>query len=178
MNKAILLCASIGWQTINDEEDGPKSRHIVVSVSWMPYVISYKRCKFNYHISGEFTNLTQREPQLIEMMVDRIARYFARASAKLMEQNMSEVSDLTDACDELRRGLPDGFRAFLENGNVWIHHFNQVQVVPKGSRYRAEDGEWYEAEENMIIVVHCGAASQMMTQEEFTKIQGYDTERA
>ena len=95
-----------------------------------------------------------------------------------MDQNHVEPSDMSEACEELRRGLSDGFRNFLENDKIWIHHFNQVQVVPKGSRYRAEDGEWYEAEEDMMIVVHCGAGSQMMTQEEFTKIQGYDTERA
>ena len=171
MKKAILLCASIGWQTIYDEKGRPKARHIVVSVSWMPYEMSYKRCGFNHHISGAHANLMQREPQWIEMMVDHIARCFASAAAKLMERNHAEPSDMTEACDELRRGLPDGFRAFFENENVWIHHFCHVLNVPKGSRYRASDGEWYEAEEDMMIAVRYGAGEQMMTQSEFERLK-------
>lgn len=171
MNKAILLCASIGWQTIYDEKGRPKARHIGVSVSWMPYEISYKRCGFNHHISAEYANLMQREPQRIEMMVDHIARCFASAAAKLMEQHHAEPSDMSEACDELRRGLTDGFRSFLENDKIWIHHFNEVLNVPKGSRYRAQDGEWYEAEEDMMIVIHCGAGEQMMTQAEYERIK-------
>ena len=115
MKKAILLCASIGWQTIYDEKGRPKARHIVVSVSWMPYEMSYKRCGFNHHISGEYANLKQCKPQRIEIMVDHITRCFASAAAKLMEQYHAEPSDMSDACEELRRGLPDGYRSFLEN---------------------------------------------------------------
>ena len=66
---------------------------------------------------------------------------------------------------------PDGFRAFFENENVWIHHFNQVLNVPKGSPYRASDGEWYEADEDMMIVVRCGGGEQMMTQAEFERFK-------
>ena len=178
MEKAVLLCASIGWRSRYNEKGEPTGRDMAVSVRWMPYKMSYKRCGFNHRISDVYASLMRHEPQWIEMMVDQITRDFASAAAKLMEQNHAEPSDMSEACEELRRGLSDGFRSFLADDKIWIHHFNQVQVVPKGSRYRAEDGEWYEAEENMIIVVHCGAVSQMMTQEEFTKIRGYDTERA
>lgn len=171
MKKAILLCASIGWQTIYDEKGRPKTRHIGVSVSWMPYDISYKRCGFNRCISVEYAKMMRREPQRIEMMADNIANCFAIAAAKLMEQHHAEPSDMTEACEELRRGLPDGFRSFLENDQIWIHHFNQVLNVPKGSRYRAEDGELYEAEEDAMIVVHCGAGEQMMTQAEYERMK-------
>ena len=169
MNKAILLCASIGWQIIYDENGRPKAKHIGVSVSWMPYDISYKLCGFNHCISGEIVNLMRREPQRIEKMVDYIARCFASAAARLMEKNHADPSDTSDACDELRRGLLEGFRSFLENDKIWIHHFNQVLNVPKGSRYRAEDGEWYEADEDAMIVVRCGAGEQMMTQAEYER---------
>ena len=152
MNKAILLCASIGWQSRYNDKGEPTGRDMAVSVSWMPWLMSYKRCAYNHHITEEFAARMRYDPRLIDMQVDAVVRCFVNGAAKLMEQNMSEVRDLTDACDELRRGLPDGFRAFLENGNVWIYHFNQVQVVSKGSLYRSEDGEWYEAEEDMMIV--------------------------
>ena len=171
MNKAILLCASIGWQTIYDEKGRPESRNIGVSVSWMPYEISYKRCGFVHRISEVYADLMRREPQLIETMVGHIARCFASEAAKLMEQRHAEPSDMSEACEELRRGLPDGFRSFLENDQIWIHHFNQVLNVPKGSRYRAEDGEWYEAEEDAMIVVRCGAGEQMMTQAEYERMK-------
>lgn len=171
MIKAILLCASIGWQTRFDEKGRPKSRHIGVSVSWMPHEISYKRCGFNHHISCEYANLMRREPQWIETMVDHITRCFVSEAAKLIEQNHAEPSDMSEACEELRRWLPDGFRSFFENENILIHHFNQVLNVPKGSRYRAEDGEWYEADEDAMIVVRCGAGEQMMTQEEYERIK-------
>jgi hypothetical protein len=115
--------------------------------------------------------MMRREPQRIEMMADNIASCFAIAAAKLMEQHHAEPSDMSEACEELRRGLPDGFRSFLENDQIWIHHFNQVLNVPKGSRYRAEDGEWYEAEEDAMIVVHCGAGEQMMTQAEYERMK-------
>ena len=172
MNKAILLCASIGRQTIYDEKGRPKPKRIIgVSVSWMPYEISYKRCGFNHCITDAYANLMRHEPQLIETMVDNITKCFASAAAKLMEQNHAEPSDMSEACEELRRGLLDGFRSFLENDKIWIHHFNQVLNVPKGSRYRAEDGEWYEAEEDAMIVVRCGAGEQMMTQAEYEQMK-------
>ena len=171
MNKAILLCASIGWQTIYDEKGRSKSKKISMSVSWMPYEISYNRCGFNHCISDVDANLMRREPQRIEMMVNYIVRCFASEAAKLMEQSHAEPSDMSEACEELRRWLPDGFRSFLENDEIWIHHFNQVVNVPKGSRYRAEDGEWYEAEEDAMIVVRCGAGEQMMTQAEYKQIK-------
>ena len=161
MKKAILLCASIGWQTIYDEKGRPKARHIGVSVSWMPYEISYKRCGFNHLISGEYAPLLHLEPQRIETMVDHITRCFASAAAKLMEQHHAEPSDMSEACKELRQWLPEGFRSFLENDDIWIHHFNHVMNVPKGSRYRAEDGEWYEAYEYATIVVHSSAGEQI-----------------
>ena len=114
MNKAILLCASIGWQTIYDEKGRPKTRNIGVSVSWMPYEISYKRCGFNHHISCEYADLMRREPQRIEMMADNIAGCFAIAAAKLIEQHHAEPSDMSEACEELRRGLPDGSAVSLK----------------------------------------------------------------
>ena len=171
MNKAILLCASIGWQTTYDEKGRPKAKHIGVSVLWMPYEMSYKRCGFNHRISGENANLMQREPQRIEMMVDHIARCFATAAAKLMEQHHAEPSDMSEACKELRRWLPEGFRSFLKNDEVWIHHFNHVLNVPKGGRYCYEDGEWYEAYEYEMIVVHSSADEQMTTQPEYERIK-------
>ena len=132
--KAVLLAASIGWQTQYDDKGRPKGRFVGVSVSWMPYEMSYKRCGYNHHITEEFAARMRHDPRLIEMQVDAVVRCFVNGAARLMEQKMSEVSDLTDACDELRRGLPDGFRAFLENDNdVWIHHFCHVLNVPKGS---------------------------------------------
>ena len=167
MNKAVLLAACIGWQTEYDDKGRPKGRFLGVSVSWMPYEMCYKRCGFNHHISDEWAFLMRREPQRIEMIVDHIARCFTIAAVKLIEQNHAEPSDISEACEELRRGLPDGFRSFLENDKIWIHHFNQVLNVPKGSRYRAEDNEWYEAEEDAMIVVRRGAGEQMMTQAEF-----------
>ena len=154
MTKIIILCAIIGWQTTFDEKGRPKARHIDVWVSWMPYEISYKKFGFNHHISCVYANLMRREPQWIETMVDHITRCFVSGAAKLMEQNHAEPSDMSEACDELRRWLSEGLRSFLENDKIWIHHFNQVLNVPKGSRYRAEDGEWYEAEEDAMIVVH------------------------
>lgn len=178
MKKAVLLCASIGWQSRFNEKGEPTGRDMAVSVSWMPWLMSYKRCAYNHHITEEFAARMRYDPRLIDMQVDAVVRCFVNGAARLMEQNHAEPSDMSEACEELRQVLPDGFRAFLENGKIWIYHFNQVLNVPKGSLYRAEDGEWYEAEEDMMIVVHGGAGSQMMTQEEFTKIQGYDTERA
>ena len=170
--KAVLLAASIGWQTKYDDKGRPKGRFVGVSVSWMPYEMSYKRCGYNHHITEEFAARMRHDPRLIEMQVDAVVRCFVNGAARLMEQKMSEVSDLTEACDELRRGLPDGFRAFLENDNdVWIHHFCHVLNVPKGSRYRASDGEWYEAEEDMMIAVRYGAGDQMMTQAEYERLK-------
>jgi len=171
MNKAILLCASIGWQTIYDEKGRPKARHISVSVSWMPYEMSCKECGYNHHITEESVERMRHDPKLIEMQVDVVVRCFVNGAARLMEQKISEVSDLTEACDELRHGLSDGFRAFLKNENVWIHHFNEVLNVPKGSPYRASDGEWYEAEEDMMIAVRCGCGEQIMTQAEFERFK-------
>lgn len=171
MKKSILLCVSIGWQTIYDEKGRPKSKNIGVSVSWMPYEISLKRCGFNHRIPGMYANLMRRQPQLIEMMADQIARCFASGAAKMMEQKHAEPSDMSEVCEKLRRVLPYGFRSFLENDKIWIHHFNQVLNVPKGSRYRAEDGEWYEADEDAMIVVRCGAAEQMMTQAEYERMK-------
>ena len=170
--KAVLLAASIGWQTQYDDKGRPKGRFVGVSVSWMPYEMSYKRCGYNHHITEEFAARMRHDQRLIEMQVDAVVRCFVNGAARLMEQKMSEVSDLTEACDELRRGLPDGFRAFFENDNdVWIHHFCHVLNVPKGSRYRASDGEWYEAEEDMMIAVRYGAGEQMMTQSEFERLK-------
>ena len=71
----------------------------------MPYEISYKRCGFNHLISEVDADLIRREPQRIEMMVDYIARCFASAAAKLMEQHRAEPSDMSEACEELRRWL-------------------------------------------------------------------------
>ena len=171
MSKAILLCASIGWQTIYDEKGRPKARHIGVSVSWMPYEMSYKRCGYNHHISEEFFERMRHDPRLIEMQVDAVVRCFVNGAIKLMVQHHAELSDMSEACEELRRGLPEGFRSFLENDKTWIHHFNEVLNVPKGCRYRADDGEWYEAEEDAIIVVRYGAGDQMMTQAEYERIK-------
>jgi hypothetical protein len=137
----------------------------------MPYEMSYKRCGYNHHITEEFAERMRNDPRLIEMQVDAVVRCFVNGAARLMEQKMSEVSDLTEACEELRQGLTDGFRSFLENDNIWIHHFNQVLNVPKGSRYRASDGEWYEAEEDMMIAVRYGAGDQMMTKAEFERLK-------
>jgi hypothetical protein len=88
-----------------------------------------------------------------------------------MEQHHAEPSDMSEACKELRQWLPEGFRSFLKNDEVWIHHFNHVLNVPKGSRYRAEDGEWYEAYEYEMIVVHSSAGEQMTTQPEYERIK-------
>jgi hypothetical protein len=170
--KAVLLAASIGSQTQYNDKGRPNGRFVGVSVSWMPYEMSYKWCGYNHHITEEFAARMRQDPRLIEMQVDAVVRCFVNEAARLMERKMSEVSDLTEACDELRRGLPDGFRAFLENDNdVWIHHFCHVLNVPKGSRYRASDGEWYEAEEDMMIAVRYGAGDQMMTQAEFERLK-------
>ena len=55
----------------------------------------------------------------------------------------------------------------------WAFPFEHYDVVymSKGSRYRAEDGEWYEADEDAMIVVRCGAGEQMMTQAEYERIK-------
>jgi len=141
--KVVILDACIEWQERYDEKGRPICKlcnQIGVLVSWMPFEISYNKYIFHHLFSGEYAGLMRREPQQIEMMVDYIARHFANAAAKLMEQNHLEPPDMSEACEELRRGLPYGFRSFLENGKIWIHHFNHVLNVPKGSRYRAEDG--------------------------------------
>ena len=122
MNKAILLCASIGWQTIYDEKGRPKARHIGVSVSWMPYEISYKRCGFNHHISGEYAKLMQREPQRIEMMVDNIARCFASAAAKLMEQHHAELSDMSEALHSKRMAkCKQRVKEYINRRQIHLH---------------------------------------------------------
>ena len=171
MRKAILLTASIGWQTLYDGKGRPKGRLVGVSVSWMPYEMSCKECGYNHHITEESIERMRHDQQMIEMQVEAVVRCFVNGAARLVEQKISEVSDLTEACDELRHVLPDGFRAFFENDKVWIHHFNDVLNVPKGSPYRASDGEWYEAEEDMMIAVRCGGGEQMMTQAEFERFR-------
>ena len=152
MKKAVLLCASIGWQSRYNDKGEPTGRDMAVSVSWMPYKMSYKRCCYNHHITEEFAARMRYDPRLIEMQVDAVVRCFVNGAAKLMAQNHAEPSDMSEACEELRRWLSDGFRSFLADDKIWIYHFNQVQVVSKGSLYRSEDGEWYEAEEDMMIV--------------------------
>ena len=171
MRQAILLTASIGWQTQYDDRGRPKWRFVGVSVSWMPYEMSCKECGYNHHITEESIERMRHDPRLIEMQVDAVVRCFVNGAIKLMEQHHAELSDMSEACEELRRGLPEGFRSFLENDKTWIHHFNEVLNVPKGCRYRADDGEWYEAEEDAIIVVRYGAGDQMMTQAEYERIK-------
>ena len=169
MNQAVLLCASIGWQVRYNEKGQPIGRDMAVSVSWMPWEMSYKRCGFNHKISEPFTDYMRSDPRQIEMQTDGIVSNFALGAMKLMEQRMSEPSDVSQACVELKKALPEGLRSFLNDDKIWIHHFNEVLNVPKGSRYRAQDGEWYEAEEDMMIVIHCGAGGQMMSQAEFER---------
>jgi hypothetical protein len=142
---------------------------MAVSVSWMPWEMSYKRCGFNHKISEPFTDYMRSDPRQIEMQTNAIVSNFALGAMKLMKDKMSEPSDVSQACEELKHALPEGLRSFLADDKIWIHHFNEVLNVPKGSRYRAQDGEWYEAEEDMMIVIHCGAGSQMMSQAEFEK---------
>jgi hypothetical protein len=98
------------------------------------------------------------------MQADSISRNFTLGAMKLMEQRMSDPSDMSLACAQLKRALPEGLRSFLTDDKIWIHHFNEVLNVPKGSLYRAQDGEWHEAEDDMMIVIHCGAGGQMMSQ--------------
>ena len=167
---AVLLAASIGWQTRYDEKGRPIGRFVGVSVSWMPYEMSYKRCGYNHQVTEAFLERMRQDPRLIDMQVDAVVRCFMKGAIALMERKECEVSDVSQACDELKRGLPAGFRAFLENEDVWIHHFCHVLNVPKGSRYRASDGEWYEAEEDMMIAVRYGAGDQMMTQAEYERM--------
>ena len=169
MNQTVLLCASIGWQVRYDEKGRPIGRDMAVSVSWMPWEMSYKRCGFNHKISEPFTDYMRSDPRQIEMQTNAIVSNFALGAMKLMKDKMSEPSDVSQACEELKHTLPEGLRSFLNDDKIWIYHFNEVLNVPKGSRYRAQDGEWYEAEEDMMIVIHCGAGSQMMSQAEFEK---------
>ncbi len=165
--KVVILHACIEWLTRRDEKGQPICNQIGVTVSWIPFEISYNKCIFYHFLSGEYANLMRREPQRIEMVSDYIAKKFVDEARKLFEKNKTEPSDMTEACKVLGRGLPNGFRSFLENDKIWIHHFNHVLNVPKGSRCRAEDGNWYEAEKDAIILVHCGAGDQMMTQAEY-----------
>lgn len=169
MNQAVLLCASIGWQVRYNEKGQPIGRDMAVSVSWMPWEMSYKRCGFNHKISEPFTDYMRSDPRQIEMQTNAIVSNFALGAMKLMKDKMSEPSDVSQACAELKRVLPEALRSFLADDKIWIHHFNVVLNVPKGSRYRAQDGEWYEAEEDMMIAIRCGAGSQMMSQAEFDK---------
>ena len=156
MDQAVLLCASIGWQARHNKKGQYIGRDMAVSVSWMPYEMSYKRCGFNHHISEQFTDYMRHDPRQIDMQADSIARNFALGAMKLMEQIASDPPDVSLACAQLKRALPEGLRSFLADDKIWIHHFNEVLNVPKGSRYRAQDGEWYEAEEDMMIAVRCG----------------------
>lgn len=165
--KVVILLACIEWQTRHNEKGQPICNQIGVSVSWMPFEISYNKCIFYHFFPGEYANLMRRKPQRIEMISDYIAKKFVDEARKLFEQNQTEPSDMTEACKVLRRGMTEGFRSFIKNDKKWIHHFNHVLNVPKGSHYRAEDGEWYEAEKDAMIIVHCGAGDQMMTQAEY-----------
>ncbi len=168
--KVVILHACIEWQTRHDEKGQPICNQIGVSVSWMPFEISYNTCIFYHFFSGEYANLMRREPQRIEMISDYIAKKFVDEARKLFEKNQTEPSDMTEACKVLRRGMTEGFRSFIKNDKKWIHLFNALLRVPKGSRYRAEDGEWYEAEKDAMIVGYCGAGDQMMTQAEYRQI--------
>jgi len=171
--KVVILNACIEWRTRHDEKGQPICNQIGVLVSWMPFEISYNKCMFCLFFSGEYANLMRREPQRIEMISDYIVKKFVEEARKLFEKNQTEPSDMTEACKVLRREITDGFRNFIKNDKKWIHLVNDVLGVPKGSLYRAENGEWYEAEKDAMIVVHSGAGDQMMTQAEYRKRISY-----
>ena len=169
MNQAVLLCASIVWQFRYDKKGRPIGRDMAVSITWMPCEASYKRCGFNHKISEPFTDYMRSDPRQIDIQTKTIVNNFALGAKGLMKQILSESSDVSAACEELLQTIPEGLRSFLTDDQIWIHHFNEVLHVPKGSRYRAKDGEWYEAEEDMMIAVHCGAGDQMMSQADFER---------
>lgn len=53
---------------------------MAVSVRWMPYKMSYKRCVCNHHITEEFAARMRYDPRLIEMQVDAVVRCFVNGA--------------------------------------------------------------------------------------------------
>jgi hypothetical protein len=167
MNKAVLLCAIIGWQSRYDENCRPIDRYLAVSMRWMPSAISRKNCVYNYRVSEQFVDYMRRHPKQIDILTGGVVSDFAIAAMKLMTSEMMPPYDVCEACEELKRKLPEGLRSFLADDKIWIHHFNEVFHVSKGCRYRGDDGCWHEAEDDMAIVL-CGFLdNQMMSQAEF-----------
>ena len=82
---AVLLAASIGWQTRYDEKGRPIGRFVGVSVSWMPYEMSYKRCGYNHQVTEAFLERMREDPRLIDMQVDAVVRCFMKGAIALME---------------------------------------------------------------------------------------------
>lgn len=152
MTKALLTAAGISWLYLRDENGRyTGQRELAVIVDFQSKRINGKRCAFQQRYSEQ---MLKHIAMHIEDFAKNTIYYFARSVVEMCKRDGLEPLDTEECVELLMQSLPKGFEEFAKGREEpWIQQYYSTFKVSRGTMYLGDDGDWHEADEDMLLIV-------------------------
>ena len=152
MTKALLTAAGISWLYLRDENGRyTGQRELAVIVDFQSKRINGKRCAFQQRYSEQ---MLKHIAMHIEDFAKNTIYHFARSVVEMCKRDGLEPLDTEECVELLMQSLPKGFEEFSKGREEpWMQQYYSTLKVSRGTMYLGDDGDWHEADEDMLLIV-------------------------